>query len=59
MTQEALKTLTDDMISQVIAWGQVELAARTEQRVGVTVAIERMRGRRPTPSRGHVTKRVG
>ena len=59
MTQETLKALTDSEISQVIAWGQAELAARMEQRkqdaiakirelaatVGVTVAIDGVRGR--------------
>src|ERR1019366_8097161 len=59
MTQETLKALTDSEISQVIAWGQAELAARKEQRkqdaiakirelaaaVGVSVAIEGVRGR--------------
>jgi hypothetical protein len=59
MTQEAVKALNDDMILQVIAWGEAELAARKEQRkqdaiakirelaaaVGVSVAIDGMRGR--------------
>ena len=59
MTQDALKALTDGEISQVIAWGQAEIAARVEQRkqdaiakirelaaaVGVSIAIEGTRGR--------------
>jgi hypothetical protein len=71
MTQEAIKALTDGEISQFIAWGQAELAARTEQRkqdaiakirelaaaVGVSVAIEGMRGR-PRRQRSTPTERA-
>jgi hypothetical protein len=59
MTQETLRALTDAELSQVVAWAQQEINARTEKRkqeaiakikelagaVGVTVAIGGVRGR--------------
>jgi hypothetical protein len=59
MTQEAIRALTDGELSQVVAWAQVEIKARTERRkqetiakikelagtVGVSVAIGGVRGR--------------
>jgi hypothetical protein len=62
MTQEAIRALTDGELSQVVAWAQVEIKARTERRkqetiakikelagtVGVSVAIGGVRGRPKT-----------
>lgn len=59
MTQEAIRVLTDGELSQVVAWAQSEIKARTERRkqetiakirelagaVGVSVAIGGVRGR--------------
>ncbi|MGH7972077.1 MAG: hypothetical protein ACREIC_25470 [Limisphaerales bacterium] len=59
MTQEAIRALTDSELSQVVAWAQSEIKARTERRkqetiakikelagaVGVSVAIGGVRGR--------------
>jgi hypothetical protein len=59
MTQETVRALTDAELSQVVAWAQQEIGARTEKRkqeaitkikelasaVGVTVAIGGVRGR--------------
>jgi hypothetical protein len=59
MTQESIRALSDSELSQVVAWGQAEIKARTERRkqetiakikelagaVGVSVAIGGARGR--------------
>lgn len=59
MTQEAIRALTDGELSQVVAWAQTEIKARTERHkqetiakikelagtVGVSVAIGGVRGR--------------
>ena len=59
MTQESIRALDDSELSQVVAWAQTEIKARTERRkqetiakikemagaVGVTVAIGGVRGR--------------
>jgi hypothetical protein len=59
MTQETVRALSDADLSQVVAWAQAEIKARTEKRkqetiarikelagaVGVSVAIGGVRGR--------------
>lgn len=62
MTIEALRALSDADLSQIVAWAQTEIKARTEKRkqetiakikelagtVGVSVAIGGQRGRPST-----------
>lgn len=70
MTQEAIKALTDGELSQIVAWGQAEIKARTERRkqetiakikelagaVGVSVVIGGVRGRPKTTGEGQREK---
>jgi len=73
MTQESIRALTDGELSQVVAWAQVEIKARTERRkqetiakikelagtVGVSVAIGGVRGRPKTVRAGLPQKQGG
>ena len=66
MTQDAIRTLTDADLSQVVIWAQDEIKARAEKRrqetiakikemagaVGVSVAIGGVRGR-PVGAKAH------
>jgi len=73
MTQETVRALSDADLSQVVAWAQAEIKARAEKRkqetiakikelagtVGVTVAIDGVRGRPRKGRRGMEKKFAG